>query len=106
MTCTQLSVDFTIYSPSIPLLNILVSSPRQPDNVNLHPQRSAARVQYSPQGRSQSRMGYFVSIPRGFGCPVADLVSCSSLASAGNELKLQGTGSGLDDLEEEFMDGR
>ncbi|GHJ89082.1 hypothetical protein NliqN6_5484 [Naganishia liquefaciens] len=29
-----------------------------------------------------------------------------SLASAGNELKLQGTGSGLDDLEEEFMDGR
>jgi hypothetical protein len=30
----------------------------------------------------------------------------SSLASAGNELKLQATGSGLDDLEEEFMDGR
>ncbi|KAJ9118521.1 hypothetical protein QFC24_006175 [Naganishia onofrii] len=29
-----------------------------------------------------------------------------SLASAGNELKLQATGSGLDDLEEEFMDGR
>ncbi len=24
----------------------------------------------------------------------------------GNELKLQATGSGLDDLEEEFMDGR
>lgn len=30
----------------------------------------------------------------------------SSLASAGNELKLQATGSGLDDLSEEFMDGR
>ncbi|KAJ9111801.1 hypothetical protein QFC22_006460 [Naganishia vaughanmartiniae] len=29
-----------------------------------------------------------------------------SLASAGSELKLQATGSGLDDLEEEFMDGR
>ncbi|KAJ9092105.1 hypothetical protein QFC21_006971 [Naganishia friedmannii] len=29
-----------------------------------------------------------------------------SLASAGNELKLQATGSGLDDLQEEFMDGR
>jgi hypothetical protein len=34
------------------------------------------------------------------------MFSCSSLASAGNELKLQATGSGLDDLEEEFMDGR
>lgn len=29
-----------------------------------------------------------------------------SLASAGNEIKVQATGSGLDDLEEEFMDGR
>ncbi|KAG7528346.1 hypothetical protein FFLO_06223 [Filobasidium floriforme] len=29
-----------------------------------------------------------------------------SLASAGSELKLQSTGSGLDDLQEEFMDGR
>jgi hypothetical protein len=51
-------------------------------------------------------MGYFVSILRGSGGFVTDSVSCSSLASAGNELKLQGTGSGLDDLEEEFMDGR
>lgn len=33
-------------------------------------------------------------------------LSCSSLASAGNEVKLQGTGSSLEDLEEEFMDGR
>lgn len=34
------------------------------------------------------------------------LVLLSSLASAGSELKLQSTGSGLDDLQEEFMDGR
>jgi hypothetical protein len=34
------------------------------------------------------------------------LMPFSSLASAGSELKLQSTGSGLDDLQEEFMDGR
>lgn len=34
------------------------------------------------------------------------ILRSSSLASAGSELKLQSTGSGLDDLQEEFMDGR
>ena len=51
-------------------------------------------------------MGYFVSGLTGIRRLVAEDGVYSSLASAGNELKLQGTGSGLDDLEEEFMDGR